>query len=84
MHMIKDNFGLGLEFVNYNEIKDGSWNFSALCGGPTLFFSKQNYFLILNALPQWTNLHKTDDVPTNTVLNDHEKLEIRLFWGFGL
>ncbi|MBI4929578.1 MAG: hypothetical protein HY841_02360 [Bacteroidetes bacterium] len=84
MHMFKPNFGLGLEMVNSNEIEDGKWNFSAMFGGPTLFYSGDEHFLILNVLPQWANLYKTDDAPNNLVLNAREKLEIRLLWGFGL
>jgi hypothetical protein len=82
MRMLKPTFGLGLELVNSNEIEDGNWNFSALYGGPTLFYSGEKHFLILNILPQWTNLRKTDDAPNSLVLNAREKLEVRLLWGF--
>ncbi len=84
MHFIKQGFGIGAEFVNSNEIEAGSWNFSALSGGPTLYFAGKNDFCILNILPQWANLHKTADAPTDLVLNDHEKIEMRLLWGFSL
>ena len=84
MHMFRPNFGIGMEMVNSNEIEKGSWNFSALYGGPTLFYSGNNYFFILNALPQWTNLRKTDDAPNNLVLNAREKMEVRLLCGFSL
>ena len=84
MYMFKPNFGLGVELVNSNEIEDGNWNFSALSGGPTLFYAGDRHFLILNVLPQWTNLHKTDDAPDNLVLNARQKVEIRLLWGFSL
>ena len=84
MYMLKTNFGLGLEVVNTNEIEEGNWNYSALFGGPTLYYAGENYFLILNVLPQWANLHKTDDAPNNLVLNAQEKLEIRFLLGFTL
>ena len=82
MRMVKKNLGLGLELRNSNEIEDGNWNFSALYGGPTLFYSGNKHFIILNVLPQWMNLHKTDDAPNNLVLNAREKVEIRLLVGF--
>jgi len=84
MRMLKDNFGLGIEIRNHNEFVESVWEHSALFGGPTLFFSGNKYFLILNILPQWTNLHKTDDAPGSLVLNGHEKIEVRLLLGFGL
>ena len=84
MHLFKPNFGAGLEMRNSNEIESGSWNFSALFGGPALFYSGEKHFLILTILPQWTNLRKTEDAPNNLVLNAHEKLEVRMLWGFSL
>ena len=82
MHMFKPTLGLGLELRNSNEIEDGNWNFSAMFGGPTLFYAGEKYFVILNALPQLANLHKTDDAPNNLVLNAREKLDVRLLVGF--
>ena len=82
MHMFKPTLGLGLELRNSNEIENGNWNFSAMFGGPTLFYAGEKYFVILNALPQLANLHKTDDAPNNLVLNAREKLEVRLLVGF--
>lgn len=84
MYMLKTNFGLGLEVVNINEIEKGNWNYSALFGGPTMYYAGSNYFLILNILPQWANLHQTDDAPNSRVLNAQEKLEIRFLLGFTL
>jgi hypothetical protein len=85
MYMCKPNKGIGFELRNHNEIEGGSaWQFSALFGGPTYFYSGERYFLILNLMPQWTNLHKTDDAPGNLVLNEHEKFSVRLLLGFGL
>lgn len=82
MHMFKNNFGLGIELRNNNEIEQSNWNFSAMFGGPTLFFSGNKYFMILNVLPQWANLKKTSDAPGSLVLNEHEKIEVRLLLGF--
>ncbi len=82
IHLLKPNFGLGIEMKNQNEILKNGWQHSALFGGPTLFFSGEKHYLILNILPQWTNLHKTNDAPNNLVLNEHEKLDVRLLVGF--
>ena len=84
MHLITPRFGVGLEGVNNNEIKEGRWNFSALFGGPTFYYSGDNNFFIFSLLTQWSNLHKTPDAPARLVLNDHEKIELRLLWGFSL
>jgi hypothetical protein len=83
MHMFKNNFGLGIELRNHNVFAE-SEEHSALFGGPTLFFSGNKYFLILNVLPQLANLKKTDDVPGSLDLNEYEKVEVRLLLGFGL
>jgi hypothetical protein len=82
MHMVKPNFGLGIEMKNQNELVVEGWQHSALFGGPTLFYSGEKHYIILNILPQWANLHKTDDAPNNLVLNDYEKLDVRLLFGF--
>jgi len=84
MRMLKSNFGLGIELRNHNEFVESQWEHSALFGGPTLFFSGNKYFLILNILPQWASLKKTDETPGSLVLNEHEKIEVRLLLGFGL
>lgn len=84
MYMLKNNFGLGLELRNHNEIADSEWESSALFGGPTLFFSGSKYFLILNILPQLVNLKKPEGVSDSLDLLGHEKAEVRLLLGFGL
>ena len=83
LHMLKNNFGLGIEFRNNNLIED-EWLHSDLFGGPTLFYGSRSFFLIAGILPQWTNLHKSDEAPNNLELVDHEKIEVRLLLGFGL
>jgi hypothetical protein len=82
MHMFKNNFGLGIELRN-NNVFEESEEHSALFGGPTLFFSGNKYFLILNVLPQWARL-KTDNVPGSLDLREYEKVEVRLLLGFSL
>ncbi len=84
MHMLKSHFGLGVEFRNHNVMADSEWEHSALFGGPTLFFSGNRYFLILNVLPQLANLKKTDAAPRSLDLSEYEKVEVRILLGFGL
>ncbi|MBI3512290.1 MAG: hypothetical protein HY064_16640 [Bacteroidetes bacterium] len=84
MHMLKPAWGLGLEMRNSNEIENGNWNFSAIMGGPTLFYAGSGHFIIIGFMPQWMNLHKTDDAPNNLVLNAREKYAVRMLFGFGL
>jgi hypothetical protein len=72
---IKQTFGIGLEFVNHNDIsKDHGWGRSVFFGGPTLSFSGNNWFIIANYLPQWG---KKD-------LTDHERAEARILLGISL
>ena len=78
MRMFKPTFGLGLEFRNHNVMVDGELEHSAVFGGPTLFWSSGSHFIILNILPQWTNLKNTSSLD----LNEYEKVEIRLLVGF--
>lgn len=80
MRMFKPTFGLGIEIRNHNEFVKGEWEHSALFGGPSLFWSTEKHFFILNVLPQWTNL-VGDNTPLE--LGSHEKIEIRLLVGFG-
>jgi hypothetical protein len=84
MHMLKNNFGLGIEIRQHNEIEESEWEHAALFGGPTLFFSGNKYFLILNVLPQLANLKKSDEAPGSLNLKEYEKVEVRLLLGFGL
>jgi hypothetical protein len=57
---------------------EGEWEHSALFAGPTLFWSSGTHFFILNVLPQLDNL-----MAKKLVLDEHEKIEIRLLIGFG-
>lgn len=74
----KPNFGLGLEVVNRNAIKESVWEYSALYGGPSVFYSKNKFFFIFNIMPQLTNL-KGENKPLE--LNDQEKVLTRVFIG---
>ncbi|MBI2967786.1 MAG: hypothetical protein HYY40_08230 [Bacteroidetes bacterium] len=79
MFMVKPSLGFGIELRNHNEIVKGEWEHATLFAGPTLFFSNDKFFLILNLLPQ------LDDLTARSInLDEHEKFEVRLFVGFGL
>ena len=82
MRMLKPNVGLGLEVRNHNVFVKGEMEHSALFGGPTLFYSADKFFIILNAMPQWTNLQVNEANPNSLDLNEYEKLQVRLMIGF--
>lgn len=81
MHMLKPHVGLGLEIRQHNVIVEKKLEHSALFGGPTLFYSGDKFFIILNVLPQWTNLQVNDANPKSLDLNEYEKVEARLLIG---
>jgi hypothetical protein len=89
MYNFKPNFGLGLEAVYNNEFEKEHEGMeleqSALFAGPTLFWSGEKAFIILNVLPQISNLHKTDDYAggdESLNLVGYEKMDVRLLFGF--
>lgn len=82
MRMLKPHVGLGLEVRQHNVFVAGEKEHSALFGGPTLFYSGNGFFIILNALPQWANLQTNDENPNSLNLNEYQKMEARLLIGF--
>ena len=85
MYNIKPSLGIGFELLNHNGIsKKEGWEYSVLFGGPTINFRGNNWFVIANYLPQWVNLHKTDQAPGNKVLDVHERAEARILIGISL
>lgn len=82
MRMLKPHLGLGLEIKQHNVFVESKMEHSAIFGGPTLFYSGDKFFLILNALPQWSNLQTNDANPNSLDLNEYEKVEVRLLVGF--
>lgn len=82
MYNLKPSLGIGFEIRNHNEIAKGEgWEHSVFFGGPTLNFRGNNWFIIANYLPQWGNIHKTDEAPFNKVLDEHERAEARVLLG---
>jgi len=85
MYNVKPSLGLGLEIVNQNDIaKNDGWKNSIFFAGPTLNFRSSKWFVILNYLPQLSNIHKTIYSPGNKVLDDHERAEARILLGISL
>lgn len=84
MHLNGKGLGLGLELQNRNAFVDGDWIYSALYAGPTLsFHSAKNWWLILNAMPQLTNLKKYKTTES-LELKSNEKYDLRLLFAITL
>lgn len=82
MRNFSTSFGAGIEVVNHNDLIKGKWDNSVLYAGPTINYRGNRWFFIANYLPQLSNLHKTADFPKNKVLNEHERAEARILFGF--
>ncbi len=85
MYSIKPNLGLGLEAKDQYEITtaDGLEH-NALLAGPTLYWNAKNskHSIIINFLPQLTNLRKTSAQPNSLDLDEYEKYQFRLLFDF--
>lgn len=82
MYFLKKEFGLGMELRSQNGIEPKiGWRHSALFAGPTLYYQSGRWWGVFNVLPQWVNLKKTESAPYSKVLDDLEKIEIRLLLG---
>ncbi len=79
MYLFKPSFGLGLEARNKNEFVKGELEHSVIYLGPTLFYAQNNFFAIINVMPQLTNLN-TGGID----LDEHEKLVARILIGISL
>lgn len=85
MYNIKPTFGLGFEILNHNKIaKSNGWENSVLFGGPTINYRNKSWFVIVNYLPQWVNVHKTSFFPGSKVLDENERAEARILVGISL
>lgn len=83
MHFLKSELSLGLEARNNNDITmaDG-WMNSILFVGPAFHAAIGKCFILISALPQIANLHKTNLAPGNRDYNNYEKLEVRVLVGY--
>ena len=74
-------FGAGVEVVDRNRFEAGKWDYSVLSAGPTLNYRGDRWFVLLNVLPQWSNLHKTPVAPGKRDLMNNERVEARIIAG---
>lgn len=78
--LLSKGFGAGIELQNRNKFTEGEWIYSALYAGPTIsFHSSTRWWLILNLMPQLTNLKKTGS-GSNLELSSNEKFDMRLLF----
>lgn len=87
MYNFRPNFGLGLEAKNQYEITtEKGLEHAALLLGPTLFWSsrKKDFKILLNFLPEITNLNKSEEEPNALDLDEYEKYQVRLILDFDL
>ncbi len=79
------HWALGIEFRNENVLPDyESWENSALFLGPVLSYREDKWWAALTVMPQiygWNN-SQSQDGNSHLELNDHEKLNIRLLFGY--
>ena len=83
MYFFGPEFSLGIEARNNNDItEENGWVNSVVFAGPALHVSIEKCFVLLSALPQIANLHKTDAAPGYMDYNGFEKLEVRVLAGY--
>jgi hypothetical protein len=73
-------FGVGLEVRNHNEFVEGEWEHSALHGGPVVSYARGSAWAAVTFLPQIASL-KGGHGPGRLILDEHERLELRLLVG---
>jgi len=76
---------LGLELRNENLLPEyDSWESSALFLGPVISYRQEKWWAAFTVMPQiygWNN-RASQDGNSHLELNDHEKINIRLLFGF--
>ncbi len=82
IHFFKPEFGLGLEVRHHGKFEHGELEYASLFGGPTVYFNQGRFFGVLNVLPQWANLHKTEESSGKIDRIHHEALETRVLIGY--
>lgn len=83
MHFFSKDFSLGIEGKNNNDIIQGNgWMNSVWFAGPACHFTIGRCFVLLSALPQIINTHKTIYAPGSRDLNDFEAAEFRVLAGY--
>ncbi|MEI6084379.1 MAG: hypothetical protein WCS70_08770 [Verrucomicrobiota bacterium] len=84
---LNNQWSLGLEFRNHNVLPEyDEWKYTAFFIGPVVAFRTEKWWATLTVLPQiWGKNTGGGPQPVNGFeLEDHERLNIRLIFGFGL
>lgn len=79
------NWSAGLEFRNHNEIPEyKSWEHTAFFLGPVVSYRQEKWWATLTVLPQiyGANFNGNPDRNTSLVLDEHERVNVRLLLGF--
>jgi len=79
------HWSVGLEFRNHNEIPEyETWAHAAFSVGPVVGFRQENWWATLTVLPQiyGKNFVGNPDDDQSLVLDEHERVNIRLLVGF--
>jgi hypothetical protein len=80
------HWSVGLEFWNQNALpKYQSWEYTAFFLGPVVSFRQEKWWATLTVLPQiyGKNYDGNPDGNTSLVLDEQERVNIRLLLGFG-
>jgi hypothetical protein len=85
---LSNHWSLGLEFRNHNEIPEyETWEHSAFFLGPVVSYRQENWWLTCTVLPQIYGIHTgggpDPDGNDGLVLDEHERLNIRVIFGIG-
>ena len=85
MYNVSYAVGLGFEVINHNDVdKKNGWEHSVFFGGPTFNYRGDKWFILVNYLPQYGNVHKTSFAPASKTLDEHERTEARIIVGISL
>lgn len=79
-YQINRGLYLGIEVRNHNEIVEGEWEHSALFAGPTLSYTRDNFWVNITVMPQLAGLKGS--TYKGLVLDEHERLETRLIFSY--
>lgn len=81
------NWSVGLEVRNHNELPEyEEWEHTALFVGPAINYRRDKWWATLTVLPQvfGKNFNGDPDGHSRLVLDEHERLEVRLIFGIHL
>ena len=79
---INENWHIGLEARNKNQIEDGEWNASVLHAGPGFSYAKGPIWINMTLFPQITGLKYPNADDSGLLLDGYEKFETRLIFSY--